>query len=73
MLTVLRLTLASTGSAHRAPSLTFMTEDAPQRDHSLRPPLSPPAGGAIASSARRQAQRIALRQAQRIARERPGA
>ncbi len=45
MLTVLRLTLASTGSAHRAPSLTFMTEDAPQRDHSLRPPLSPPAGG----------------------------
>ncbi len=52
-----------------APSLTFMTEDAPQRDHALRPLLSPPAGGerggAIASSA--------LRQAQRIARERPGA
>ena len=28
-----------------APSLTFMTEDAPQRDHSLRPPFPPPAGG----------------------------
>ena len=30
-----------------APSLTFMTEDAPQRDHALRPPLSlpPHAGG----------------------------
>ena len=51
-----------------APSLTFMTEDAPQRDHSLRPPLPPlrgGQGGAITSSA--------LRQAQRIARERPGA
>ena len=28
-----------------APSLTFMTEDAPQRDHALRPPFPPPAGG----------------------------
>ncbi len=29
-----------------APSLTFMTEDAPQRDYSLRPPpFPPPAGG----------------------------
>ena len=28
-----------------APSLTFITEDAPQRDHALRPPLPPPAGG----------------------------
>ncbi len=26
----------------RAPSLTFMTEDAPQRNHALRPPCPPP-------------------------------
>ncbi len=28
-----------------APSLTFMTEDAPQRDHALRPPRPPCGGG----------------------------
>ncbi len=28
-----------------APSMTFMTEDAPQRNHALRPPLSPPHAG----------------------------
>ncbi len=27
------------------PSLTFMTDDAPQRDHALRPPCPPPQGG----------------------------
>ena len=32
--------VASTGSAHRAPSLTFMTEDAPQRDYALREVLN---------------------------------
>ncbi|WP_298490289.1 hypothetical protein [uncultured Chloroflexus sp.] len=32
--------VASTGSAHRAPSPTFMTDDAPQRTHSLREVLN---------------------------------